>query len=77
MNDNRAKVRMKDQHDSLLLRLSREILDEVYRNYFHEEGGYCHEPQCDKCRTALGHKIDLSLVYSCQRVASETQGLPF
>jgi hypothetical protein len=66
---------MDQQHDSLLFRIPRELRDEIYQYYVLEEDGYHHDSVTGKLRIANGDPIDLSLQYSCKRVAAEMDGL--
>jgi hypothetical protein len=66
---------MNHQHDSLLFRIPRELRDESYYYYVNEDDGYHHDSASDKLRLANGGSIDLSMQYTCKRVAAKMDGL--
>ncbi|KAL6151812.1 hypothetical protein ACJQWK_10288 [Exserohilum turcicum] len=59
------------------LRLPRELRDLIYDYYFKIDGGYTHDFESNKLSRADGLPIDLSLIFVCRQLHSETQELPF
>ncbi|UZP43225.1 hypothetical protein NXS19_011041 [Fusarium pseudograminearum] len=59
-----------------LLGLPGEVREKIYRHYFQVDGGYAHDAESDKLKTADGHPIDLSLLYTCRTIACEARDLP-
>jgi hypothetical protein len=66
---------MNQQHDSFLFRIPRELRDEIYHYYVNEDDGYHENSASGKLRLANGGSIDLSMQYTCKRVAAEVDGL--
>jgi hypothetical protein len=60
-----------------LLNLPRELRNEIYRYYLHQDEGYYRNPRTDKLRQADGGPIDLALSYTCKQIASEMIGMAF
>ena len=60
-----------DQHQSPLFRLPRELRDEIYDFYTHEDDGYVFDSTAQKL------PIELALSYKCKRVATEMTGMAF
>ncbi|CAE7033034.1 hypothetical protein PTTW11_05125 [Pyrenophora teres f. teres] len=67
-----------DQHQSPLFRLPRELRDEIYGYYLHEDGGYITSQSAQRIQRLQrqdGRSIELGLSYACKRVATEIEGL--
>ena len=58
-----------------LLKLPRELRDQVYADYFPIEGGYQYNHATNKLTTSKGARVDLNTRLACRQVAAETRGL--
>ena len=74
MATDKSPQRVLDQHQSPLFRLPRELRDEIYDYYTHEDG-YIFEPSTQKLRLPTGNPIELALSYTCKRVTKEMNGM--
>ncbi|KAI1205156.1 uncharacterized protein F4807DRAFT_464973 [Annulohypoxylon truncatum] len=61
---------------SQFLDLPYQVRKLIYHYYISVDGGYVYNPETGKLRTAHDGAIDLSLMYTCELVASEMKGLP-
>ncbi|KAH6883206.1 hypothetical protein BKA58DRAFT_374693 [Alternaria rosae] len=64
-----------DQHQSLIFCLPRELRDEIYDYYTHQEQGYIYDPSAQKFRLDNVQKIDVALINTCKRVTIKIDGL--
>ncbi|KAJ4245293.1 hypothetical protein NW762_014163 [Fusarium torreyae] len=53
-----------------------ELRHHIYRDYFTLSDGYTFQPGSGKLATADGQPLELSLMYTCRFIASETKSLP-
>jgi hypothetical protein len=60
-----------------LLRLPRELRDEIYHYYLINEDGYTYNFNTNKLVQANGTPINLSLAFTCRQIAHELDGLAF
>ncbi|KAI4937347.1 uncharacterized protein J4E92_002077 [Alternaria infectoria] len=60
-----------------LLRLPRELRDNIYEYYVSADGGYIYDPDKDCLKQADGSPISLSLARVNHQLRSELAGLPF
>ncbi|KAF5634185.1 hypothetical protein F52700_5905 [Fusarium sp. NRRL 52700] len=58
------------------LSLPSELRLDIYRAYFHLEGGYVYDVKSDKLKTSEYQPIDLALMLTCRTIADETKHLP-
>jgi hypothetical protein len=58
-----------------LLRLPRELRDQIYHYYLFSENGYAYNFEANKLVESNGMPIDLSLVFTCRQIAYEMDGL--
>lgn len=60
-----------------LLRMPRELRDEIYTHYFIGDDGYHHHPDTNTLRYLDGTAIDVALLYTCKQVAAEATEFTF
>jgi len=65
---------MIDQRKSPLFRLPRELRDEIYAYYSHEDDGLLYDFPSRRLRFVNGRGLELS--YTCKAIAGEMRGLP-
>ncbi|KAF5586803.1 uncharacterized protein FSUBG_12014 [Fusarium subglutinans] len=53
-----------------------ELRSQIYRDYFHVDGGYVYDAKSDKLKTSDDQPIDLALIFTCRTIANETKHLP-
>ncbi|KAF5986034.1 hypothetical protein FBULB1_2598 [Fusarium bulbicola] len=53
-----------------------ELRSQIYRDYFHVDGGYVYDAKSDKLKTSDDQPIDLALMFTCRTIANETKHLP-
>ncbi|KAF4966845.1 hypothetical protein FSARC_5524 [Fusarium sarcochroum] len=58
------------------LTLPYELHHHIYKDYFILNDGYAFQPGSGKLATTDGQPLDLSLMYTCSFIASETKDLP-
>ena len=63
------------QSNSPILRLPRELRDRIYIYALVEPDGYRYEGKTKRLRTSRDKPINLSLVYTCKQIYSETCGV--
>ncbi|KAL4727798.1 hypothetical protein ACLX1H_004487 [Fusarium chlamydosporum] len=61
---------------SPFLSLPWELRHKIYREYFTIDNGYAFQPGPGKLAAFNGKPLDLSLVYTCRFIASETKHMP-
>jgi hypothetical protein len=66
-----------DQYESPFFLLLRELRDEVYHYYVEEKNGYEHNAKTGTLRAVPNNAVDISLSYTCKRIAEEMYGLAF
>ncbi|KAF1939633.1 hypothetical protein EJ02DRAFT_513681 [Clathrospora elynae] len=70
-------MKMRQQSQSPLFHLPRELRDEIYEYYTYETDGYHHYPQAlniGEVRQANGESIDVPLKATCKRISDELKG---
>ncbi|KAM0214106.1 hypothetical protein ACHAPQ_011360 [Fusarium lateritium] len=61
---------------SNLLALPWDILEQILKYVFREEGGYAFDSTSEKLVTASGTPINLSLMYTCRTIWEDTKDMP-